>query len=97
MDLWKTVTEVLGDYYSEFGRTNIPKPKSREIFQKILDKAQKSLNFRKKLISSPVETLAQQGFKLPRGFSLKFIEETKDTIFIPIPPFIGDKNPKESE
>lgn len=90
MDLWKTVTEVLGDYYSEFGRTNIPEPKSQEIFQKILDKAHKNKNFRAKLISSPVEILAQQRFKLPKGFSVKFIEETKDTIFIPIPPYVGD-------
>ena len=92
MDLWKTVTEVLGDYYSEFGRTSIREPKSQEIFQKILDKAHKNANFRKKLISSPVETLAQQGFKLPKGFNVKFIEETQDTIFIPIPPYIGDKS-----
>ena len=93
MDLWKTVTEVLGDYYSEFGRTNIPKPKSQEIFQKILAKAQKNLNFRNKLLNSPVETLAQQGFKLPKGFTVKFVEEKQDTIFIPIPPYVGDKNP----
>lgn len=93
MDLWKTVSEVLGDYYSEFGRTTIPKPKSQEIFQKILAKAQKNLNFRKKLINSPVETLAQQGFKLPKGFTVKFIEETRDTIFIPIPPYVGERNP----
>jgi hypothetical protein len=97
MDLLKTVTEVLGDYYSEFGRTNIREPKSQEIFQDILDKAQKNLNFRKKLISSPVKTLAQQGFKLPKGFSLKFIEETRDTIFIPIPPYLGDKTPQGSK
>lgn len=97
MDLWKTVTEVLGDYYSEFGQTNIREPKSQEIFQNVLNRAQKNLNFRKKLISSPVKTLAQQGFKLPKGFNVKFIEETKDTIFIPIPPYIGDKTPQESE
>jgi ferritin-like protein len=97
MDLWKTVEEVLGDYYSEFGRANIHEPKSQEIFQKIMEKARKNLNFRKKLISSPVKTLAQQGFKLPKGFSVKFIEETKDTIFIPIPPYVGDKTPKESK
>jgi len=97
MDLWKTVEEVLGDYYSEFGRANIHEPKSQEIFQKIMEKARKNLNFRKKLISSPVKTLAKQGFKLPKGFSVKFIEETKDTIFIPIPPYVGDKTPKESK
>jgi hypothetical protein len=97
MDLWKTVTEVLGDYYSEFGRTNIQEPKSKEIFQDILDKAQKNLNFRKKLVNSPLKTLAQQGFKLPKGFNLKFIEETRDTIFIPIPPYLGDKTPQGNE
>ena len=93
MDLWKTVTEVLGDYYSEFGRTSIREPKSQEIFQNILDKAHKNKNFREKLMSSPVKTLAQQGFKLPEGFAVKFVEETKDTIFIPIPPYVGDKTP----
>jgi hypothetical protein len=93
MDLWKTVTEMLGDYYSEFGRTSIREPKSQEIFQNILDKAHKNKNFREKLISSPVKTLAQQGFKLPEGFAVKFVEETKDTIFIPIPPYVGDKTP----
>ena len=93
MDLWKTVTEMLGDYYSEFGRTSIREPKSQEIFQNILDKAHKNKNFREKLISSPVKTLAQQGFKLPEGFAVKFVEETKDTIFTPIPPYVGDKTP----
>ncbi|MDH5467581.1 MAG: hypothetical protein OEY25_09200 [Candidatus Aminicenantes bacterium] len=93
MDLWKTVTEVLGDYYSEFGRANIHEPKSQEIFQRIMERAQTNSNFRKKLISSPVKTLAQQGFKLPKGFTVKFVEETQDMIFIPIPPYIGDKNP----
>ena len=93
MDLWKTVTEMLGDYYSEFGRTSIREPKSQEIFQNILDKAHKNKNFREKLMSSPVKTLAQQGFKLPEGFAVKFVEETKDTIFIPIPPYVGDKTP----
>ena len=38
-----------------------------------------------------METLAQQGFKLPKRFSVKFSEETKGNIFIPIPPYVRDK------
>ena len=90
MKLWQAVNEMLNDYYSEFGRLGVQDEDSHDLFRKIIDRAMNDLDFRKRLVSSPVKVLAREGFKLPGGFNVKFVEETENTIFIPIPPYIGE-------
>ena len=89
MNLWRAVNEFLSDYYAACGRIYVQERNSQKLFQEIIDKASKNYDFRERLINSPVEVLAKEGFKLPEGFTVKFVEETEDTIFIPIPPYVG--------
>ena len=89
MNLWGAVSEFSSDYYAACGRIYVQERNSQKLFQEIIDKASKNFHFRERLINSPVEALAKEGFKLPEGFTVKFVEETEDTIFIPIPPYVG--------
>lgn len=90
MDLWKAVKEFLDDYYVSFGRLDTERGKAVEIFPEIIAKAGKDLRFREKLLQAPVETLEGRGFKLPKGFNLKFVEESENAIYIPLLPFVGE-------
>ena len=90
MDLWKAVQEMLSDYYDMCGRVDMASGKVAEIFPEIIAKASKDLGFREKILRAPVETLKRKGFRLPKGFNVKFIEETEDAIHIPLLPFVGD-------
>jgi hypothetical protein len=90
MNLWNAVNEFLNDYYASFGSVDAGLSGSGNQLKDIIDNAAKNNAFRLKLINSPVETLAKEGFKLPAGFNVKFVEETDDTLYIPIPPYIGD-------
>jgi anti-anti-sigma factor len=90
MDLWKAVQEMLNDYYASFGRLDMEKGKAAEIFPEIIAKAGKDLKFREMILQTPVETLESKGFRLPKGFNLKFVEESENTIHIPLLPFVGE-------
>ena len=90
MDLWAAVRDFLNDYYSACESIGIQEADSQKVFQDIIDKASRNVNFRKGLLNSPVKTLAKEGFTLPEGFGVKFVEETEDTILIPIPPYVGE-------
>ena len=90
MDLWKAVQEMLNDYYASLGRLDMERVKEAETFPEIIAKAGKDIKFRDKLLQAPVETLEQKGFRLPRGFNLKFVEESDDIIYIPLLPFAGE-------
>ena len=89
--------EILNDYYFTFGSIPVEERDSSDTFRKIVEKASKDFNFRMKLLNSPVETLAREGFKLPEGFNVKFVEETEDTIFLPIPPYVGELPEEEKD
>lgn len=90
MDLWKAVQEMLNDYYDSFGRLNIESGKAAEIFPEIIAKAGKDLKFREQILQAPVEALERKGFSLPKGFNLKFVEESENAIHIPLLPFVGE-------
>lgn len=89
MDLLRAVEKMLNEYYDSCGRLDVGPGKAGDLLPKIFEKASKNLKFRKKILDTPVEALAQEGFKLPKGFTLKFIEETENTINLPLLPFIG--------
>jgi anti-anti-sigma factor len=90
MDLWKAVQEMLNDYYASFGRLDMEKGKAAGIFTEIIVKAGKDLKFREMILQAPVEALESKGFRLPKGFNLKFVEESENTIYIPLLPFVGE-------
>ena len=90
MDLWKAVQEMLNGYYDSFSRLNMESGKVVEKFPEIIARAGTDLEFREKILRSPVETLGQEGFKLPEGFHLKFVEESENTIYVPLLPFVGE-------
>lgn len=89
MNLWNAVNEVLNEYYKTFEGIDIDSDRPDNPLKEIIDKASRDSSFRDKLISSPVDTLAREGFKLPAGFNVKVVEETDTTIYIPIGSYIG--------
>jgi anti-anti-sigma factor len=90
MDLWRAVQEMLNDYYDSFGRLDMESGKAARIFPEIMAKAGQDLKFREKILEAPVEALERKGFRLPKGFHLKFVEESENTIHIPLLPFVGE-------
>jgi anti-anti-sigma factor len=90
MNLLKEVQEMLNGYYESFSRLDIEDGKAVGKFSEIISRTGRDLKFREKLLQEPVETLQREGFKLPKGFNLKFIEESENTIYVPLLPFVGD-------
>jgi anti-anti-sigma factor len=90
MDLWKAVQEMLNDFYSSFGRSDVERGKAAEILPEIIAKAGRDSKFRKMILQAPVEALEREGFRLPKGFNLKFVEESENAIYIPLLPFVGE-------
>ena len=97
MELWKAAEVIIKDYYTSFGRMEMESGKAAEIFPKIIDRAGRDMRFRTKLLNAPVEVLEREGFQLPKGFHLKFVEASENTIYLPLLPFIGEKLQENSE
>jgi len=90
MNLLKEVQEMLNGYYDSFSRLDIEDGQDAGKFSEIIARTGKDLKFREKLLQEPVETLKREGFRLPEGFNLKFVEESENTIYVPLLPFMGD-------
>ena len=90
MDLWKAVEKLLNDYYDTCSKLDVGTGPAGNMLPTIFEKAAKNPKFRKRLLTSPIEVLAQEGFSLPKGFNLKFVEETEDAIYLPLLPFVGE-------
>ncbi len=90
MDLMVSLTTWLDEYYSGFNMDGVVERMSENVFQRVMGRAAKDVEFRRRLVRSPVEVLEQEGFVLPEGFQVKFVEETEDTICIPIPPLMEE-------
>jgi len=91
MDLFKAVEKVLNDYYECCSKLDMGPGKAADVLPVIFEKARKNPKFRKRILAAPVDMLAQEGFELPKGFNLRFVEETADTIYLPLLPFIGEE------
>ncbi|MBN2355142.1 hypothetical protein JXO59_03465 [candidate division KSB1 bacterium] len=89
MELRKVLQEYFNEYYGMFNVQHTDRQDARDIWRRILNKSIVDASFRQKLIQSPVKVLAQNGFVLPEGFQIKLVEEIKDTIYLPIPPYMG--------
>jgi|GEM_PF-1593260 len=94
MDLRQAVQDFFTAYYSLFDEPDTPKIAAKETWEKLLKMAANDTVFRQQLIRSPLQTLTESGFQLPRGLRIAFIEDTPDTIYVPIPPFIGVATPE---
>ncbi len=94
MNLWKSLSELLDDSYAQYGKVGLSagpeKSVAQNLFRKIVDRACRDFTFRNRLLNAPVEVLSQEGFILPEGFGMKFVEETENTIYIPIPPYMEE-------
>lgn len=88
MDLHQIIQSFLSDYYNMF-EFPLEKNNIKGVWHDIISEATQDEKFRQKLIQSPIETLASKGFQLPEGLHIKFVEETADTIFLVIPPYVG--------
>lgn len=91
MDLFKAVEKVLNDYYESCSKLEMGPGKAIDVLPGIFEKARKNPKFRKRILAAPVDVLGQEGFELPKGFNLKFVEETADTIYLPLLPFVGEE------
>jgi len=92
MKVWSAISEVFREYYETCGAFAVDEDagKSDALFANVLDRATRDRHFRTKLLEFPVETLKKEGFDLPKGFAVHFVEDTDDTVHLPIPPFVGE-------
>jgi len=59
-------------------------------YEAIILPAVRSEPFRRKLLDDPEAVLSDFGMVLPSGMTIRFLENTEDTIHIVIPPYIGE-------
>ena len=98
MDLWKAVKDFMEDYYSGCGVTDAERIPSPHPLAAIVERASRDDAFRQRLLSSPVATLAAEGFPLPHGLRVEFVEEDGKTLYLPLPPYVGEvEEGKETE
>jgi anti-anti-sigma factor len=92
MSWLSAIGEVLGEYYSAYGSTYVgaDRSRSKQVFDEILNEAAENAKFRAELMNAPEQALSQRGFTLPAGFHVKFVEETENTVFLPIAPYVGE-------
>jgi anti-sigma B factor antagonist len=94
MNLWQAVKSMLQESYDEYDklgiRTSTATIESVSTFKEIMHKASVNLKFRMKLLDTPVKVLSGEGFALPEGFGMKFVEDKKNTLYIPLPPYVGE-------
>jgi anti-anti-sigma factor len=90
---WLSAIEgFLGEYYATCGLSYVgaERSQSRQLFERMLQKASEDAAFRAELMAAPEKVLSQSGFNLPSGFHVRFVEETEDTVFLPIAPYVGE-------
>ncbi|MCL3882222.1 hypothetical protein [Marivita sp. GX14005] len=61
---------------------------STELERVLLD-ASLLRDFRRKLLTDPVETLRGRGVDIPDGVEIRIVEDDLRSVTIPIPPFVG--------
>lgn len=63
---------------------------AKAFYESVILEAVRSPEFRKRLLDSPEEVLAEAGIRLPEGMKVHFVENTADTVHIVIPPYVGE-------
>ena len=59
-------------------------------YKSVILRAVEDDEFRAKLLADPRGTLTGEGVALPEQINVTFVENTKDTIHIVIPPYVGE-------
>ena len=91
MKLTAALNSFLQGFYASFappGEGDLPTG-ANAFYESIIVPAVQSEEFRKKLLADPGAVLAGAGIALPEGVIVHFVENTEDTIYIAIPPYIG--------
>ncbi len=65
--------------------------------EEILKKAAKDSAFREKLIDNPETTLTNEGVALPKGVSVKILENSPGTVHLVLPPFQIDHSVSDED
>jgi hypothetical protein len=90
MDLLNTIQEFLTDFYESFSHLSYDGKRLEFNFKYIIKKATEDREYRKSLLKNPRRILRQEGFNLHEEFNIHFIENTEETIHIPILPFLKE-------
>lgn len=92
MKLMSALNSFLDTFYASFAPpTGVESAVSAKTFyESIILQAVRSPEFRKRLLESPEEVLAEAEIKLPKGVRVQFVENTADTVHIVIPPYVGE-------
>lgn len=62
----------------------------RAFYESVILRAIEDHAFRERLLQEPEAVLAEHEIVLPEQVKVTFVENTKDTIHIVIPPYVGD-------
>jgi hypothetical protein len=92
MKLPQLMNNFLENFYSYFSHSIGPNADTggASFYEAIILPAMRSEPFRRKLLDDPQAVLTEFGMVLPAGMSVKFLENTEDTIHIVIPPYVGE-------
>jgi hypothetical protein len=65
--------------------------------QKVIAKAWLDDEYKRKLISNPMETLNEEGLEAPRGVEIRVVESTEKVVYLVLPPRPSDDEAKLEE
>ena len=60
--------------------------KERKKYARVIAKAWVDEDFKNRLLDDPASTLKENGIEIPQGITIRFVEENKNEILIPLPP-----------
>ena len=92
MKLSQVMNNFFENFYAYFSPLVVQGADSpgTSFYEAIILPAVKSEPFRRKLMDDPEAVLTEFGMVLPAGITIRFLENTEDTIHIVIPPYIGE-------
>jgi hypothetical protein len=92
MKLPQLMNNFLENLYTCFSPVTVQGccPSEMSFYEKIILPAMSSEAIRRKLLDDPQAVLTEFGMVLPAGMTVRFLENTEDTIHIVIPPYIGE-------
>jgi hypothetical protein len=92
MKLAEVMSRFLDNFYAYFSHSigQSADTGGASFYEAIIRPAVGSEKFRRMLLDDPDAVLRQFGMVLPEGLSIKFLENTDDTIHIVIPPYVGE-------
>ena len=94
MDLLTAIQDFFENYYSTFSYAPFEGRERDKLIPDIRLKASINWEYRQSLLKNSRRTLQYEGLTFPEEFHLKFVEDTEDTIYIPILPFLKEEPEK---